>query len=257
MSPAIKNTNIYLLEIPFTTNGKADTLWPVIIQHGQEYILVDCGYPGQLELLEKAAREQGIDLQYLTGLILTHHDIDHVGAAAELKQKYPNIQVMAPVIEAPYISGKRKSLRLIQAEASLKYLNEEQKPFALQFIKFLQSVVPVQVDKKLQMSDTLWSTIQVVPTPGHTPGHISLYIPSQKILIAADAIVVENNKLNIANPQYCLDLEQAVHSVALLSQYEIAELICYHGGRFRGDIQEAFKQVLHEYNNVMKTPINL
>lgn len=47
-------------------------------------------------------------------------------------------------------------------------------------------------------------------TPGHTPGHISLYFLQSKTLVAGDAVVIENGVLDIANPQFALDLEAAV-----------------------------------------------
>ncbi len=71
------------------------------------------------------------------------------------------------------------------------------------------------------------------------PGHISLYLPSSKALIAADAVVIEDGKLNIANPDFALDLDEAVRSVERLMDYDIEQLICYHGGLYAGDARQA------------------
>lgn len=59
--------------------------------------------------------------------MLTRQDDDHMGAAAALKAKYPALQVLASPEEAPYIVGRKKNLRLQQAEALQDLLPEERK----------------------------------------------------------------------------------------------------------------------------------
>ncbi len=241
--------SIYLLDIEFEFNGQKQTIWPVIIQDESEVILVDCGYPDFLQLLEEAMHRQGIRLEMITRLILTHHDIDHVGSAAALKRKYPNIEIIAHGTETPCINGTQKALRLMQAESTLNEMTGEDRVNAEHFIHFLQSVEPVEVNRIVQSGEFLpWcGGIQIIDTPGHTAGHISLYIPSIKTLIAGDAVVIEDGKLNIANPQYCSDLEEAIRTVQELQNVEISQLICYHGGLFQGDAKNALLQLSNEY----------
>lgn len=63
----------------------------------------------------------------------------------------------------------------------------------------------------------------------------------------ADAIVIEDGQLNIANPQHALDLDEAVNSVEALLRYDINKLICYHGGVYQGDIQQGLQQLIQKY----------
>lgn len=242
-------THIHLLEIEFEFGGERQTIWPVIIRNESDTILVDSGYPHFLERLEEAANRQGIGFETITKMILTHDDIDHLGSAAALKKKYPHVEILAFESEADYINGTRKSLRLEQAEQTLDELSGEARTNAEQFIRFLKSAEPVQVDRTLQQDEQLsdGDTV-VIHTPGHTPGHISLYITSSKTLIAGDALVVENEKLNIANPQYCLNLHDAIQSVRRLQNYEISRLICYHGGLFQGNVKKALSEVIEKYS---------
>lgn len=100
------------LNVSFEMNGQEQTIWPVIIQGESDVILVDCGYPDFVHLLEEAALRQNIRLESITKLILTHDDIDHIGSAAVLKRKYPHIEIIASEGESPYIDGSKKSLRL-------------------------------------------------------------------------------------------------------------------------------------------------
>ncbi|MNW32277.1 putative metallo-hydrolase YflN [compost metagenome] len=90
--------------------------------------------------------------------------------------------------------------------------------------------------------------MEIIHTPGHTPGHISIYLEASRTLIAGDAVVIEaNGELGIANPQYTLDLAEAVRSVQHLIDYEIDTLICYHGGIFSGEVRPALQRLLRSY----------
>lgn len=243
-------TKYHLLELQFDQQGQQQTIYPMIIQDGTDTILVDCGYPGFLPLLEEACAHQKIDLNSMTKLLLTHHDIDHIGTAAALKRQIPHLEISASDQEAPYINGARKALRIEQAESTLHELSGEEKIGAEQFIQYLQTVEAVEVDRTLQSNELLcWGGgFEVIPTPGHTPGHISLYFPKDKTLIAGDAVVIEDGKLNIANPGYAWDLNEAVRSVELLGNYDISNLFCYHGGHFEGNVRSALNELVQRYS---------
>ncbi len=243
--------SLHILDIEFDFSGQKQNIYPVVIQDELDLILVDCGYPNFLQLIEEAAIQRDIQFERITKLILTHHDIDHIGSAADLQKKYPHIEIIAYESEYEYIDGTKKSMRLIQAEESLNELTDENKTNAEQFIHFLKSIEPVHVNRILYRDEFLpWcGGINVIHTPGHTPGHISLYIPTSRTLIAGDAIVIENGKLNIANPQFCLNLKEAIQTVQRLQGYEISRLICYHGGLFKGDVKKALDQLMNDYRS--------
>lgn len=82
------------------------------------------------------------------------------------------------------------------------------------------------------------------------PGHISIYIKDSKTLIAGDALVVEDDKLTIANPQYTLDIISAKNSIKKLLNYEIDKIVCYHGGVYTKDIKNHYK-ILFQSNFII------
>lgn len=234
-----------VLRIDFDKSGVSNTIFPVLLRDKDELILVDCGYPGFLPEIKFVAEQNGIEIRCLTRIILTHHDYDHMGAAAEFKRAFPHIQIMASNEEAKYISGKEKSLRLRQAEALYDNLPDSQKQSALAFQQALEAVETVNVDRLLQDGQRFpWcGGVEIVTTPGHMPGHISIYLKESKTLIAGDALVIENGELACANPQYTLDMAEAKKSIGKLLTYEIDRIVCYHGGIFTGDSRVALQKV--------------
>jgi glyoxylase-like metal-dependent hydrolase (beta-lactamase superfamily II) len=229
---------VFLLSVQTHQDGRDMMIYPALIQDGNEYILVDAGYASDFPTIDAQLNALGLTSADLTGVILTHDDIDHVGGLAQLKSACPAIRVYASVIEAPYISGSTKSLRLIQAEQLYDQLPESHKAWALGFQERLRAIQRIPVDQELEPGHTLLPGLEIIPTPGHTPGHISLYVPASKTLIAGDALVIEGEQLNLANPQFALDLPQAVNSVRSIALLDIDRLLCYHGGEMRHSVAQ-------------------
>ena len=122
--------------------GAHEVIHPVVLQDASHLVLIDCGYVGFLPQIEQALTEGGFSARDLTHVYITHQDHDHMGALADLKSKYPGVQVVAGREEAPYISGAKKSLRLAQAEAMQEQLPPEQQEFGRAFCALLKRVQP-------------------------------------------------------------------------------------------------------------------
>ncbi|MGG7179402.1 MBL fold metallo-hydrolase [Clostridium paraputrificum] len=236
---------VSILEVNFDFGGEVNRIYPVVLEDEREMVLIDCGYPGFLSLIEEEGIKNGVDIGRLSKIIITHHDFDHMGSVAEFKRKYPNTEILAAREDEPYISGKEKSLRLQQAEGIYESLPEEEKEGAMAFHKVLESVESCKVDITLEDKDyfDICGGIEIIATSGHMPGHISVYARESKSLIAGDALVIENGKLDIALPEYTLDLVDAKKSVKKFLNYDIDRIICYHGGLFTKNIREVLNEI--------------
>ncbi|MCC6148302.1 MAG: MBL fold metallo-hydrolase [Anaerolineaceae bacterium] len=229
-----------ILSLPITMpfGNTENTVYPTLLWDEQNIILVDCGFIGSLTIIEKELSQHGLSAERLTGLVLTHHDHDHMGAAAALKRVNPNLKIYASQAEAPYISAEEKPLRLCQAEEMQKNLPPEQQDFGKVFCDMLRRVEPILVDELLHDGDNMgWcGGCRIIATPGHTPGHISLLMEKDWIVITGDAMALEDGKPVIANPQFTLDIEQAESSMNKLLSLKANAYYCYHGGAHGKDI---------------------
>ncbi len=121
-----------------------------------------------------------------------------------------------------------------QGEQLQKLLPEEQKEWGKQFCDRYRNLESIPVDVILHDGDRFdWGGgCEIVLTPGHMPGQISIRALDHTFLITGDAAVVENNKLTIANPEFCLNLADAQKSLEKICGYQCERYLCYHGGIF-------------------------
>lgn len=240
---------INVLKIKKTIAGENILIFPVLVQVENRNYLVDCGYMETFDELKSELLFYGISTKDLTGVILTHDDYDHIGGLQFLKNENANLKVFCGYYEKDSIAGIVKSERLIQAENMLSYLPDEHKNWGLEFIHKLKSIKRFDVDATFIDGDLIENELTVVHTPGHTNGHISLFHTVSKTLITGDALVVENYELNIANPNYTLDLDKAIKSVEKIKSLNPKKLICYHGGIFENEISSQLNSIISRYKN--------
>jgi glyoxylase-like metal-dependent hydrolase (beta-lactamase superfamily II) len=146
--------------------------------------------------------------------------------------------VLAHSADAPHIDG---SLRLLKPSPQML----EQRP---QMHEVLERLEPIGVDEHVEDGERLdiAGGIRVIFMPGHTPGHLSLYLERSKVLIAGDALRAESGSLNDPNPSMTLEMGTAIQSIRRLADLEIDTLVCYHGGVLSEDADGQLRRVIQE-----------
>jgi glyoxylase-like metal-dependent hydrolase (beta-lactamase superfamily II) len=224
--------------------GRIVTVYPTLLWDNDTAILIDTGYPGQLPLIKEEIEKAGVPFDRLNKLLITHQDLDHIGSLPDLLAQLPHkVEVLADKLEKPYIQGEKQLLKITPAsiEQAVNTLPPEvPEEWRTAFRKVLEHPPAAAVDTTLVggIELPICGGIIVIDTPGHTPGHISLYHKASKTLIAADALMVENGVLLGPEPQYCFDPKLALQSLNKLALFEIEAVICYHGGLYKGNVNK-------------------
>jgi glyoxylase-like metal-dependent hydrolase (beta-lactamase superfamily II) len=222
---------VEMLEISAIIMGKKDVVNPTLIWDNNMSVLIDTGYPGQLPLIREAMMNVNVPLDRLDKIIITHQDIDHIGSLPSILNEYSqSIEVLANELEKPYIEGQKMLLRMTpeaiaKAEANLpESVSSEQRKA---FVNALKNPPHAPVNQIVADGEELpfCGGITVINTPGHTPGHISLYHKPSKTLIAADAMIIEDGQLQGPVPAHALDYDLAIQA---LSNHRISELATLH-----------------------------
>jgi len=194
-------------------------------------VLIDAGFPGQIDEITKAIEEEGFKAENLTHLIITHQDWDHIGCITELQNLAPNLQVLTHEDEAPYIDGRIMPIKLAARLADYNNLSAEIKEVC-DIQKAHYDSNKIKITNELQDGTTLpiCGGIEVIHVPGHTPGHIVLRLKESDIIVCGDACNIRNGQLMGSDPVYTFDMEQAEASFEKIKSLKPMGIVAYHGG---------------------------
>ena len=121
---------------------------------------------GDLALIEAAVAEQAVTLE---SILVTHAHLDHVGAVAELAEKY----------QLPILGPQQADQFWIDA------LETQSKMFGFPPAK------PFLPTRWLEQGDHLsvgQVQLEVIHCPGHTPGHIVFFSPEDQLAFVGDVL---------------------------------------------------------------------
>lgn len=236
---------IYMLEIESNTTGIPTKIYPTVILNNDSLILVDTGFPGVFNQICEAIEKEGLQFSKLDTIIFTHQDIDHIGNVSEILNKViGNIKIFSHKEEKAYINGEKTPVKLAMLESNLDNLPNNMKA-AHKMLKAGFQNNKVNIDETLIDRQELpyCGGITVIHTPGHTPGHICLYIKSFKLLIAGDIFAISDGLLIRGNQDYNYDNEENKKSIQKLIKYDIETVICYHGGMYNDNVNKRIAEL--------------
>lgn len=188
------------------------------VEEENELTLIDAALPYSAKSIIKAAEKIG---KPITRIIITHSHNDHIGALDTLKELLPYSKV--------YFSSR--DALLLEGNSSL-LPNEKNTPIR----GGLPKNIKTKPDVLLEEGDRVGS-LEVIATPGHTPGSISLFDTRNKSLIAGDALVTRGKLIvsGMLNPLFPFpalatwDKETALKSAKKLSNLNPSLLAVGHG----------------------------
>lgn len=239
---------IYVLELSANIMGTSMDINPTLLCDKDSLILIDTAFPGQLHQIREAVEKEGIPFNKLNTIILTHQDIDHIGSASDILRNIPRmVKVLTHEEERAYINGEKKPVKIAQLEDRLDYLPDNIK-IVYEKLKVGFEHSRINVDKTLIDGEELpyLGGITIVYTPGHTPGHICLYLNKWKILIAGDILSVKEGLLVKTDKDINFDNELNIKSIKKLMKYDIETVICYHGGIYKGDVNKRIAELIND-----------
>ncbi|MFC3342154.1 MBL fold metallo-hydrolase [Paenibacillus abyssi] len=224
--------------------------------HQDKWVLVDAGMPKSADDIISAAEERFGRKSRPQAIVLTHGHFDHVGAIIELINHW-KVPVYAHELELPYLTGK------------LEY-PEPDPSVGGGLVARMSPIFPNEpIDlgnhaKQLPSDGSVpgmpgWHWIH---TPGHTPGHISLFREGDRSLIAGDAFVtvkqeslykVITQEQEISGPPkyFTTDWQAAKESVAKLEALMPSAAVTGHGMPMEGQILlDSLQQLVSEFDRI-------
>ena len=206
---------------------------------GGPWLLVDAGLPGSAGVIRRAVARRFGAAARPEAILLTHGHFDHVGAARDLARKW-DVPLYAHRLETPYLTGRSdyppRDPTMGGAMAQMSRLMPDHGYDFDDRVRELPADGTVPV-----LRDWRW-----LHTPGHTPGHVSLYREADRVLLAADAFATMNldswfayltrkRELSRPSPPFTFDWVTTHRSIAKLAALEPKVLAAGHGLAMEGD----------------------
>jgi len=247
VTPDLAYKRLAIVNVVFYgTPGAGDRAW----------MLIDAGVMGTKGLIARATEERfGKDARP-AAIVMTHGHFDHVGALEDLAERW-DAPVYAHDLEFPYLDGR----------AAYPPADPTVGGGLMSALSRFYPRGPVNVGRRLQ---TLPADGSVPPmpswrwmhTPGHTPGHVSLWRESDRTLITGDAFITTRQESAYAaltqEPEmhgppmyYTQNFQDARASVERLAALEPEIAVPFHGRAMRGaEMRAALHALARDFDRV-------
>ncbi len=153
-----------------------------LIDDGSSLTLIDTLWDNDGAHVVRAIEGIGRRISDLQNIVITHAHRAHLGGLAALKKR-SGARVFAHEWEADIIAGQRKAQAVTPIPRRPFRAYHLQLGLALGF----GSHAPCQVDAFIREGDRI-GPLEVLHTPGHSPGHLALYWRERNALFAGDTL---------------------------------------------------------------------
>ncbi len=253
---------LYRLQIPLPRNPLR-ALNSYIMVSPDRNLIVDTGFnlPECLSALQEGVRQLGLDLEK-TDVLATHFHADHTGLMSRIltsgSKAYMGREDLAMLTaqigsgDDYWRDGEDRYRREGYPEAELLE-TAKSNPGRHYIMDKLPRITPLDRGDRICCGDLCW---EVIPTPGHTPGHICLYEPDQKLLISGDHILFDITP-NITYWKVMADsLDSYLTSLKATAGLEVREVLPGHRGR-EGSLQGRVLELLDHHEKRLEDVLQI
>jgi len=203
-----------------------------LVREDDGFTLIDTNMSGQAQAIMQEASKLGLPI---VRILLTHAHVDHVGSLDALHDALPNAQVAISERDARFLTGD-------------KSLDPSEPQVPLRGGYPICRTVPTLL---LHEGDRVGS-LEVVATPGHTPGHIAFFDTRDRTVIAGDAFQTQGGVAVSGTFEWLFPLPAlatwhkglALESARKLLALQPSELAVGHG-RVLSQPQAAMERAIH------------
>ncbi len=175
-----------------------------VLARAGEAVIVDTGVEGSAGDIASGLGGLGLDWGAVGHVIVTHSHPDHQGSLAEVMAQAPDAMAYAGAADIPAITAPRTVTAVGDGDRVMD--------------------------------------LEIIETPGHTPGHISVLDPQGRVLLVGDALNGEAGGVVGPNPQFSADMTAAHGSVVKIADLDFDTILFGHGEPIEGGAVELVRE---------------
>ncbi len=241
---------VYLVELPLPFALGSINVYLVRLADG--YLLIDCGMDTEacFQALARGVEEAGAGWRDIREILLTHVHPDHMGLAPRLLE-LSGARLSMHAHDAEYLRELTQTERyLAWADGVMREAGVTNDIIAKirrssnEIHKHFHSLKP---DHVLQGGEKIAASVgelEVLWTPGHSPGHVCLYGRERRVLFAGDQML-EQISPNIGWLPDRDPLGEFLESLRELERLEVELILPSHGTPFSGHREWIRKTIAH------------
>ncbi len=188
---------IYRLEIPIPNNPLGNT--NVYLLRGDDgYLMIDTGWNNEraFSALEEQLGEIKVDFNDISSIIVTHTHADHYGLVGRIKER-TEAEVSLHYIEGNLLTSRTDDVKNLMSRTE-QWFHRNGVPLdtfptaRLTPSERRRSNNSTFPDNTLHGNETITTgvfSLEVLWTPGHSPGHICLYETNHKLIFTGDHVL--------------------------------------------------------------------
>lgn len=205
--------------------GRPHAIATAVVHGGGTLGLVDPGPSTCLETLELGLQGQGLRLQDVTHLLLTHIHLDHAGATGTIVRRHPHITVLVHERGAPHMTDPGRLL----SSATRLYGGEMDRLWGAFEPVPAKNLVTLGGGERVEVGGR---SFEVAHTPGHASHHVSYFDASSGVAFVGDTagVRIDGGYLIAPTPPPDIDIDLWKASVARIEAWAPRTLFLTHFG---------------------------
>ena len=198
--------------------------------------LVDTGTKRAPRRIAAGLQAMGLHLSHVTRILLTHAHADHAGGLARVRAS-TGAPVLVHQRDAAYVRTGTVPTR-DRSTTGGRLLNRL--PGG--------GFAPVDVGQELTEGQEIpvAGGLQVLHTPGHTPGHVSLLHPKSGVLVTGDSLFNWRSRITWSFASWCTDAALAKRTAGRFADLDFDLVAFTHGPEIRNSAREAVRGFLRD-----------
>lgn len=221
----------------------------IIVREGEDFILIDGGYPRDLGHVLASIRQLGLEPAEAKAMLITHGHVDHTGSAAHFSKEFGTPILCSPE-EVAHVRGQEKHQVTLG-----QVLRRAWRPRVFRWMMHVIQAGALTAEPAAAARAWDAGELQALPgspravlVAGHTPGHTAFVLPRAHAVATGDALVTghplsKKTGVQMLHPMFHSRPEVAGEALRCLAGVDASVVLPGHGPALRKQIGDAISSI--------------